>query len=147
MEGVFSDMEEQKYTPPVLPPQEEHHRQSVTAMVLSIIGLAIFFLPIANIAGLVLSIIGFIKAKNNRQFALQNGIAEDNLNTTGYVCGLIGIIVGGIGVALTLFGIFALLGLITLAVTTTTATDMLSQAAPAIGEIVKNILTDVAAAL
>ena len=51
------------YTAPT-PVEEEYKRRSNTVMVLGIVGVSIFFLPIINIAGFVLSIIALVKAKD-----------------------------------------------------------------------------------
>ncbi len=78
--------------------EETHNKKATAAMVLSIIGLALFILPGFNVVGLVLSIVGFVQSNKNRKFAAQNGFTENSMNTTGFVCGLIGIIIGGISV-------------------------------------------------
>ena len=95
---------------PVYSPAEVEYRQKcVTAMVLSIVGVGIFFLPVINIAGFVLSIIGYTKSKENRDFAASNNLPENTMNTAANVCGLIGIIIGAASVlmmvlAIVLFG-------------------------------------------
>ncbi len=73
------------------PQQQTHKKNAITGMVLGICGLAITWFPVA---GLVLSIIGFCISRSNRKFAEANGILENGMNTAGYVCSLIGMIVG-----------------------------------------------------
>ncbi|MEG1524468.1 MAG: hypothetical protein RRZ24_01670 [Clostridia bacterium] len=119
------------FQPVVLSPVEvEHRRKAITAMILGIIGVSIFFLPILNIAGLIVSIIGFVKARENRRFADTNGIKEISMNTAGYICGLIGIIIGAIGIILSFLFIVAV-GLFTINIVST----ILPTAGCAVSEI------------
>ena len=109
----------------VIPNAEEtHHKKASTAMVLSIIGLALFILPGLNLVGIVLSIIGFVQSVNNRRFAAENAIKEDSQNAAGYVCGLIGIIAGGLSV-------LALIVIVLLVIVA--GISFLTYAAPAVG--------------
>ena len=115
--------------PPAPSPAEAEHKQrATTAMILGIIGVSIFFLPIVNIAGFVLSIIALVKAKENRRFAEQNGIKENGMNTAGYICGICGIIAGALGVLITILAILAVIGLVAVTV---------SAAGPEIGEAIQ----------
>ena len=88
----------EQYTAPLTPEQQSHNKQSVTAMVLGIVGLVITWFPIA---GLVLSIVGFSIARSNRRFAAEHGLKENSMNEAGYVCGLIGLIAGILTIILT----------------------------------------------
>ena len=118
---------------PVLSPTEQAHKEkATTAMVLGIIGVSIFFLPIINIAGFVLSIIALVKAKENRRFALDNGIKENGMNTAGYICGIIGIIVGALSLLVTILIIIAVVGLVAVTVSSATPAviDALEQSLP-----------------
>jgi hypothetical protein len=99
------------------PVQEEYRQKCVTAMVLSIVGAAVFFLPVINIAGLILSIIGFKKSRENRAFAASNSLSENSTNTAAYVCGLVGIILESASILLLVLGL-VLLGFITTTVVT-----------------------------
>ena len=91
-------------TAPVVTPESETHRKKAsTAMVLSIIGLSLFILPGLNLVGLVLSIIGLVQSCGNRRFAADHGLEEDGMNKTGFICGLIGVIAGGLSALATLF--------------------------------------------
>ncbi len=69
-----------------------HRQKSTTAMILSIIGLAVFFLPVVNIAGLVLSVIGLVRSRKSQAYARENGIPECGENSAAFICGIVGII-------------------------------------------------------
>ena len=107
--------------------EETHYKKATTAMVLSIIGLALFILPGFNVVGLVLSIVGFVQSNKNRRFAAENGIAENNMNTTGFVCGLIGIIIGSLSV---------LFFLVIISLVITAIFSAAAFSAPYVGEII-----------
>ena len=127
--------------PPYVTPAERHRRTSVTAMIFSIVGVAIFFLPIINIAGFILSIIGFVKAKNNRLLAERNRIPENNMNTAAYIIGIIGIIAGAIGVLIVILSIVLFGALIGVALTNTTViADSVTRALPELGTSVGAVL-------
>ena len=97
--------------PAPTPAEQAYNDRATTAMVLGIIGVAVFFLPVVNIAGLVLSIIALVKARQNRAFAAQHAIRESGANTAGYVCGLVGVIIGGAGVLITILAVVLFLSL------------------------------------
>lgn len=82
----------------VITPAEQHRKDAVTAMVLGIIGLALSWWGVFTIAALVLSIIGFIRAKKNRDFARAQNIMEIGQNKAGYICSLIGLILSAIAI-------------------------------------------------
>ncbi len=127
--------------PPYITPAEQHRRAATTAMVFSIVGVAIFFLPIINIAGFILSIIGFVKAKNNRLLAERNRIPENNMNTAAYIIGIIGIIAGAIGVLIVILSIVLFGALIGVALTNTTViADSVTRALPELGTSVGAVL-------
>lgn len=90
-------------------PEQAHKRSASTAMILSIVGVVLVWAPVLNLAGLILSIIGFVRSKDNRAFAAANGFMESNTNTAGYVCGLVGIITGAVTILLTILMIGLLL--------------------------------------
>ena len=113
------------------PAEAEHKQKATTVMILGIIGVSIFFLPIVNITGFVLSIIALVKAKENRRYAEQNGIKENGMNTAGYICGICGIIAGALGVLLTILAILAVIGLVAVTV---------SAAGPEIGDAIQEVV-------
>lgn len=93
-------------------PQTEFERRSTTVLTLGIIGLAIFFLPIANIAGLIVSIVAVSKANKNRLFGADCGFMENSRNAVGRVLGIVGIVLNALSIllgllAVVLFGLFA----------------------------------------
>ena len=97
---------------PALTPDEQlHKKDAVTAMVCGIIGLVLSWYGIFSIAGLVLSIIGFVRAKKNREFARARGIRENGMNNAGYICGLIGIIISSIAIVVSILAIVAVCAL------------------------------------
>lgn len=81
-----------------LDPSAQHVKSSTTAMVFGIIGLAVFILPIANIAGLVFAIIALTNANKNRTFAADNGLTENTRNNAGRVLGIIGIVLNSMSI-------------------------------------------------
>ena len=95
------------YNPtPVLTPDEQvHKKDAVTAMVCGIIGLVLSWYGVVAIAGLVLSIIGFVRAKKNRAFAQEKGIKENGMNNAGYICGLIGLILSVVSLVVAVLAI------------------------------------------
>lgn len=84
------------------PNEAQHKKDATTAMILSIVGLGLTLLPALNIAGFILSIIGYVRSRSNRAFAATQGIAENNMNSAGYVCGLIGVIAGAVTIVVTI---------------------------------------------
>ena len=82
-------------------------------MILGITSLVLFFLPVLNVASLIVAIVGLSKAKKNRAFAASNAIKEDSMNTAGYVCSICGIVFSGLSI---LFWILAILAFFTVAV-------------------------------
>ncbi len=91
--------------------RELHQQNALTALILSIIGLAIFFLPVGNIAGLVLSIIGWTKSRTNRIYARENGLTESGQNSAAWVCGLIGTILNAFTIIIMVLAMIALAGI------------------------------------
>ena len=130
---------------PVLSPaQQAHKNNAVTAMVLGITSLVLFFMPVLNLAALVVAIVGLCKARKNRAFALANDIKEDSMNTAGYVCSICGIVLSGLSVLFCIFLLIIALFFVGAAVTTLPAmlpeiqnmipelSDMIGQTAAAI---------------
>lgn len=85
-------------------PELEQHRSSATvAMVLGILGDVLFFPPVINVAGLVLSILALVRANKNRRFALDYAITEDGKNIAGRWCGIAGIVLNALSILFWLF--------------------------------------------
>lgn len=139
----MEDYQESTQTTTVIPSAEEAHRsKATTAMVLSIIGLALLIIPGLNLAGLVLSIIGLTMAVKNRKLAAANGFKECSNNATAYVCGLIGVIVNG---AMILLVLLAVLFIIAIGVTAVTAMgpdlgQAITESAPAVQDAIEGML-------
>ncbi len=91
--------------------RELHQQNALTALILSIIGLAIFFLPVGNIAGLVLSIIGLTKSRTNRIYARENDLTESGQNSAAWICGLIGTILNAFTIIMMILALIALAGI------------------------------------
>ena len=89
-----------------------YEQTATNAMVLSIVGMAVFFLPVINIAGLILSIIGLVKSKRNRSFGEDNGIGENGNNKTAFICGIIGIVLNTLSILIYVAGATLVAGLI-----------------------------------
>lgn len=119
-----------------------HAGRATTALVLSIISLAVFLLPGLNIAGLVLAIVGFSMACKNRKYAAANSVPECGNNNGAYICGLIGIIVNGLSILLTLLGILFFILLSATAVTAfgPSVSDALNEGMPALEDILSGAL-------
>ena len=122
--------------------EQYHAGRATTALVLSIIGLVVFFLPGLNVAGLVLAIVGFTMAKKNRKYAADNGVTECGNNNGAYVCGLIGIVVNSLTVLLVLLGIIFFIALSVTAVTAfaPSVNDAISEGVPALEDILSGAL-------
>ena len=100
--------------------KEEFYRQkATTAMVLSIVGVAVFFIPVGNIAGLVLSIIGLVKSRKSQMYARENGIPECGQNSAAFICGIVGIVLNSLVILLMVFIIAAASWLIVRTVSST----------------------------
>lgn len=127
------------------PLTEELRGKASTAMVLSIVGLALLILPGFNIPGLVLSIIGLSMAVKNRKLAAANGIPEHSNNNAAFVCGLIGVIVHGLLFVFAVLGIILLLvvGVSFLNVAGPSVGEMLTESAPAIHDAIRDMLPPV----
>ena len=91
--------------------RELHQQNALTALILSIIGLAIFFLPVGNIAGLVLSITGLTKSRTTRIYARENDLTESGQNSAAWICGLIGTILNAFTIIMMVLALIALAGI------------------------------------
>ena len=133
----------------VLSPAEAHHKKATVAMILSIIGLGLFVLPGLNLAGLVLSIIGFVKSTKNRSFAHENGLTEDHPNSAGYICGLIGIIAGGLSVLAVIVAVtlFIVLGITAITMAGPSIGAAITESAPFIEDALENAMPGVMSAI
>lgn len=122
-------------------PEQIHQKKASTAMILSIIGLALFVLPGFNLIGLVLSIIGLVKSCKNRTFAKTNAIKEHDMNVAGFVCGLIGVIASGISIVAVFVAIAALGSFIFSAVAAAPyVSDAIEKVVPYINDAIEGTL-------
>ncbi len=100
-------MEEQEYKTvgnvKIDPVRSKYDNDAMVSLVLGIIGIVTSWFPVFNIAGLVLSIVGFIKSNKNTAYAQEHGIPEKGTNVGGKWCSIVGIIFCGI---VTLFYLF-----------------------------------------
>lgn len=130
------------YNPtPVLTPDEQvHKKDAVTAMVCGIIGLVLSWYGVVAIAGLVLSIIGFVRAKN-RAFAQEKGIKENGMNNAGYICGLIGLIISIVSVVVAVLAIvfFSVVGVTMLTAVLPEVVDSIPEIMDAVPGIVDSV--------
>ena len=126
----------------VSPLEEEHRGKATTAMVLSIIGLALLVLPGLNLPGLVLSIIGLCMAVKNRKLAAANGFKENGNNSAAFVCGLIGVIVNGALCVIIVLAICLFLALSVTAVSTfgPSIGDAITEGLPAVQDAIESAL-------
>lgn len=85
------------------PELEQHRSDATTAMVLGILGDVLFFPPVINVAGLVLSILALVRANKNRRFALDYALTEDSKNVAGRWCGIAGIVLNVLSILFWLF--------------------------------------------
>ena len=92
-------------------PVQQYHKNAHTAMVCGIISLVLLWWGLTMIAGLILAIIAFVKAKKNRALAKTMGIQESGQNKAGYICGMIGIIVSAVTLFLVIVWLVLMLGL------------------------------------
>jgi len=91
-------------------PVEQHRKEAMPAMILGIISLALSWEGISSIAALILAIIGFSRARKNREFARSMGLVECGQNRAGYICNLIGLIVSIVAIV-TVFVVWIILAI------------------------------------
>ncbi len=131
------------------PLEAEHRNKATTAMILSIVGLALLILPGLNVAGLALSIIGLCIAVKNRKLAVQNGFKECGNNNAAFICGLVGVILHGLLFVIIVLAIvlFLALGTAAISVGAPAISDIITENAPALQDAIESALPAVESAI
>lgn len=74
----------------------DHRDRASSAMILGIIGVALFYWPVLSIASIVLGAIALRRSMKNRDDARAAGVKECGMNVAGYVSGLVSVIGGSL---------------------------------------------------
>lgn len=121
------------------PAQTEHQSKANTALILGIVGLVLALVPVLVLPGLVVSIVGLVTSVKNRKLAAENAFVESGSNKGGFVCSLIGVILGGLHILAVVMLLALGLTIVSAVVSSPAGAAAISESIPALSDAIEGV--------